>query len=233
MTIKRTDLEQIMAGAKTLEAQIASGALKLEGDASVLTKLASTMVDFDPRFQIMPGTKVRDTGIDEGRPLRGRAAGRRSRSSGGIDVTERERCSGRPGALLVEREGGSPHIDPRGMNTKRSLLSTVLAAGAIASARRRPAASALYEVGTADVGLAAAGYAARAQDASTVLTNPAGMTRLDGNQAHARRAGCCTRTWASRSGTRPRPRSAAAPAAIRSAGSRAAGSSTRTASRRT
>lgn len=40
----------------------------------------------------------------------------------------------------------------------------------------------LYEVGTADVGLASAGYAARAQDASTVLTNPAGMTRLAGNQ---------------------------------------------------
>ena len=39
-----------------------------------------------------------------------------------------------------------------------------------------------YEVGTEDVGLAAAGYAARAQDATTVLTNPAGMTRLDGQQ---------------------------------------------------
>ena len=40
----------------------------------------------------------------------------------------------------------------------------------------------LYEVGTADVGLASAGYGARAQDASTVFTNPAGMTRLPGNQ---------------------------------------------------
>ncbi|MCC7221941.1 MAG: outer membrane protein transport protein [Candidatus Contendobacter sp.] len=40
----------------------------------------------------------------------------------------------------------------------------------------------LYEVGTADVGLASAGYTARAQDASTVLTNPAGMTRLPGKQ---------------------------------------------------
>jgi long-chain fatty acid transport protein len=41
----------------------------------------------------------------------------------------------------------------------------------------------LYEVGTADVGLASAGYTARAQDASTVFTNPAGMTRLQGSQA--------------------------------------------------
>lgn len=40
----------------------------------------------------------------------------------------------------------------------------------------------LYEIGTADVGLAAAGYAARAQDPATVLTNPAGMTRLEGTQ---------------------------------------------------
>ena len=40
----------------------------------------------------------------------------------------------------------------------------------------------LYEVGTADVGLASAGYGARADDASTVFTNPAGMTRLSGKQ---------------------------------------------------
>ncbi len=37
----------------------------------------------------------------------------------------------------------------------------------------------LYEIGTPDVGLAGAGYAARAQDPSTVFTNPAGMTRLE------------------------------------------------------
>ena len=41
----------------------------------------------------------------------------------------------------------------------------------------------LYEIGTEDVGLASAGYTARAQDPSTVFTNPAGMTRLDGTQA--------------------------------------------------
>jgi long-chain fatty acid transport protein len=40
----------------------------------------------------------------------------------------------------------------------------------------------LYELGTPDVGLASAGYAARAQDASTVFTNPAGMTMLDDSQ---------------------------------------------------
>jgi len=37
----------------------------------------------------------------------------------------------------------------------------------------------LYELGTPDVGAAGAGWAARAQDAATVFTNPAGMTRLN------------------------------------------------------
>lgn len=49
------------------------------------------------------------------------------------------------------------------------LLSTSAWAGGIG----------LYEIGTPDVGLASAGYAARAQDAATVATNPAGMTRLE------------------------------------------------------
>ena len=56
-TINRTDLEQTMMGAKTLEAQIADRTAKVEGDASILKQLASTMVEFDPRFEIMPGTK--------------------------------------------------------------------------------------------------------------------------------------------------------------------------------
>jgi len=43
----------------------------------------------------------------------------------------------------------------------------------------------LYEIGTPDSGLAAAGWAARAQDPATVATNPAGMTRLDGDQVMA------------------------------------------------
>ena len=37
----------------------------------------------------------------------------------------------------------------------------------------------LYELGTPDVGAASAGWSARAQDAGTVFTNPAGMTRLE------------------------------------------------------
>ena len=40
----------------------------------------------------------------------------------------------------------------------------------------------LYEIATPDVGLASAGYAARAEDASTVFKNPAGMSQLQGAQ---------------------------------------------------
>jgi alkyl sulfatase BDS1-like metallo-beta-lactamase superfamily hydrolase len=58
LTINRSDLELTMTGVKTLEAQIADGTAKVQGDSSILRQLASTMVDFDPRFEIMPGTKV-------------------------------------------------------------------------------------------------------------------------------------------------------------------------------
>ena len=46
-----------MMGTKTLEARFANGAVKEEGDASILKQLASTMVDFDPHSEIMPGTR--------------------------------------------------------------------------------------------------------------------------------------------------------------------------------
>jgi alkyl sulfatase BDS1-like metallo-beta-lactamase superfamily hydrolase len=59
LTINRTDLEQTMMGAKTLEAQIKDGTAKVEGDVSILARLAATMVDFDPRFEILPGTKAK------------------------------------------------------------------------------------------------------------------------------------------------------------------------------
>jgi alkyl sulfatase BDS1-like metallo-beta-lactamase superfamily hydrolase len=69
LTINRSDLEQTMMGAKTLAAQIADGTAKAEGDAGVLKQLASTMVDFDPRFEIMPGTKARGASVEKTDPL--------------------------------------------------------------------------------------------------------------------------------------------------------------------
>jgi long-chain fatty acid transport protein len=65
---------------------------------------------------------------------------------------------------------------------KRSITAAALGVAALASNMAGAGGISLYEVGTADVGLASAGYSARAQDASTVFTNPAGMTRLSGDQ---------------------------------------------------
>jgi long-chain fatty acid transport protein len=43
----------------------------------------------------------------------------------------------------------------------------------------------LYEVSTTETAMAGAGWAARAQDATTAFTNPAGMSRLSGTQIQA------------------------------------------------
>ena len=56
ITINRSDLEAVMMGVKTMDAQIADGTAKVEGNKKVLEQLASTMVVFDPRFEILPGT---------------------------------------------------------------------------------------------------------------------------------------------------------------------------------
>ncbi len=68
LTINRSDLEQTMMGAKTLEAQIADGTATVQGDAGILAQLAATMVDFDPRFEIMPGTKARTDAVAHADP---------------------------------------------------------------------------------------------------------------------------------------------------------------------
>jgi len=65
---------------------------------------------------------------------------------------------------------------------KRTIVAAAVAATGLVSGNALAGGLLLYEVGTADVGLASAGYSARAQDAATVFTNPAGMTRLDGSQ---------------------------------------------------
>jgi long-chain fatty acid transport protein len=72
------------------------------------------------------------------------------------------------------------------MPSRRSGLMRILGSAVLAAVFAAGPAWAggisLYEFGSPDVGYAAAGYAARAQDASTVFTNPAGMSRLDKSQ---------------------------------------------------
>ncbi|MEI6193785.1 MAG: outer membrane protein transport protein [Verrucomicrobiota bacterium] len=63
-----------------------------------------------------------------------------------------------------------------------TVAGVVLAGGALLDQSTRAGGIDLYEISTPDVGLASAGYAAAAQDASTLFKNPAGMSRLDGPQ---------------------------------------------------
>jgi len=66
--------------------------------------------------------------------------------------------------------------------TELILIISALCLGVLAAGQALAGGLIAYEIGTADVGLASAGYNARAQDASTAFTNPAGMTRLEGTQ---------------------------------------------------
>ena len=67
----------------------------------------------------------------------------------------------------------------------KTILSTVccaLACSALAPHSAQGGGIELYEIGSPDIGLASAGYSARAQDASTLFKNPAGMSLLQGSQ---------------------------------------------------
>jgi len=61
-------------------------------------------------------------------------------------------------------------------------IGTLLLSVTLAPRAARAGGIELYEIATPDVGLASAGYAARAEDASTLFKNPAGMSRLEGAQ---------------------------------------------------
>jgi alkyl sulfatase BDS1-like metallo-beta-lactamase superfamily hydrolase len=56
ITIDRRDLEIIMMGQKTFAASIEDGTAQAEGDPGILAEIAATLVMFDPRFEILPGT---------------------------------------------------------------------------------------------------------------------------------------------------------------------------------
>lgn len=56
ITINRSDLDIVMMGVKTLDEMIADGTAKTKGDKGVIGKLKSTLIHFDIRFEILPGT---------------------------------------------------------------------------------------------------------------------------------------------------------------------------------
>jgi len=69
-----------------------------------------------------------------------------------------------------------------GLNMRYGFVAIFALVGLAFSGPAWAGGLALYELGTPDVGTAAAGWSARAQDASTAFTNPAGMTRLEKSQ---------------------------------------------------
>ena len=57
ITINRSDLETVMAGKATFDDLIAAGKAKFTGDRKPFDQLKSTLVQFTPDFELMPGTK--------------------------------------------------------------------------------------------------------------------------------------------------------------------------------
>ena len=55
--IDRSELNAVIMGSATLAELLRSGRGTVEGDGSVLTRLAAVLVDFAPSFEVMPGTQ--------------------------------------------------------------------------------------------------------------------------------------------------------------------------------
>jgi alkyl sulfatase BDS1-like metallo-beta-lactamase superfamily hydrolase len=56
ITINRSDLDLVMMGVKTMDDMIADGTATTKGDKSIIDKLKSTLIHFELRFEILPGT---------------------------------------------------------------------------------------------------------------------------------------------------------------------------------
>ncbi len=57
LSLNRSDLELVMTGEAEFADLLDDGRATAEGDVSVLIQLAGTMVEFDPLFEVLPGTK--------------------------------------------------------------------------------------------------------------------------------------------------------------------------------
>ena len=56
ITIDRSDLEVIMAGAKSFAASIEDGTAKAQGNTDILGEIAATLTTFQIGFEVLPGT---------------------------------------------------------------------------------------------------------------------------------------------------------------------------------
>lgn len=72
LTLNRSDLNLAMMGVKTFEDLLKEGKAKVEGNPQILAQLVGMLDEFDPRFEVLPGTKKEkyqeatgDSGFDE------------------------------------------------------------------------------------------------------------------------------------------------------------------------
>jgi alkyl sulfatase BDS1-like metallo-beta-lactamase superfamily hydrolase len=66
VTINRSDLEQTMMGAVSMDDQIKSGKAKLVGDRKPIDQLKTMLVQFDLGFEILPGTGAKNLTPEKG-----------------------------------------------------------------------------------------------------------------------------------------------------------------------
>ncbi|NJD32475.1 MAG: MBL fold metallo-hydrolase [Gammaproteobacteria bacterium] len=57
ITLNRADLEQVMMKKATFASLASAGRARLDGNAQVMQQLMSCLTEFDPAFEIMPGTR--------------------------------------------------------------------------------------------------------------------------------------------------------------------------------
>jgi alkyl sulfatase BDS1-like metallo-beta-lactamase superfamily hydrolase len=57
VTVDRADLNSVMMGVATFDDLIAAGKAKFDGDRSGFDQLRSSLVQFTPDFEIIPGTR--------------------------------------------------------------------------------------------------------------------------------------------------------------------------------
>ncbi len=69
ITIDREDLIPIMMGTRTFDDQVEAGEARFEGDRRLFDALRTAMTDFDPFFELMPGTRSGNIAETPTKPL--------------------------------------------------------------------------------------------------------------------------------------------------------------------
>jgi alkyl sulfatase BDS1-like metallo-beta-lactamase superfamily hydrolase len=61
ITLNRSDLEKVMGGQTTFEKLLSEGRVTFAGDRKAFDQLKSTLTIFTPDFELMPGTKAKQS----------------------------------------------------------------------------------------------------------------------------------------------------------------------------